>query len=35
LAPARLYVRFASAILPFSVKLELKSASVTPEAGAG
>lgn len=33
LAPARLYVRFASAILPFSVKLELKSASVTPEAG--
>ncbi len=34
LAPARLYVRFASAILPFSVKLELKSASVG-EAGAG
>lgn len=33
LAPARLYVRFASAILPFSVKLELKSASVAPDAG--
>jgi hypothetical protein len=34
LAPALIYVRFSSSILPFSVKLELREATVAPISGA-